>query len=110
MDRRQTDPHLKALREHVEGIDARLTKHLVDEEASKTEFVAELAKNTELTKRVEENTAEIVRAWQSLEGGLRVLKVAGTIAKYVFYILTAFSAGWAIAKGFFIGVPPGGSP
>jgi len=92
MERRQTDPYIRALGDRV------------------TSLETGLAENTAMTAKVEANTSEIVRAWEALEGGFKVLRVLGRVAKYLGYILTAVLAGWAIFKGIVTGIPPGGTP
>lgn len=112
-DRRQTDPHLKALCGRVTSLEQTLTAHLKEEEQVQARFTADLASNTEITAKVERNTAAIVEAWQSLEGAFKVLHVVGRTAKYVGYILTAAITAWVIIKAILTGTTPpapGGTP
>lgn len=68
----------------------------------------QLADNTELTAQVKQNTADIVQAWQSVRGGLKVLGWLGLVAKWVTIIAAAVSAVAAAAYAIMhFGKPPG---
>lgn len=55
----------------------------------------DLQTNTEATKRVEENTAELVDAFKAVRGGMRVLGWLGTAAKWLTSIAAAGAVVWA---------------
>lgn len=61
-------------------------------EQSHLDLKAKLETNTELTKKIEANTAGVVDAWQAAVGGLKVLGFLGKVARWVGYILAAVAA------------------
>lgn len=59
---------------------------------------AQIAENTEVTKRVEQNTKGVVDAFNAAVGGLRVLEFLARLAKWASYILAGATALWALVK------------
>jgi hypothetical protein len=64
----------------------------------------ELAANTEATRQVAANTADLVEFFQAVQGAFKVLNVIAKLAKPLGAIATATAAGlgvWSAVKGFF---------
>ncbi|KQO23506.1 hypothetical protein [Acidovorax sp. Leaf78] len=64
----------------------------------------ELAANTEATRQVAANTADLVEFFQAVQGAFKVLNWIGKVAKPVGAIATATAAAigvWSAVKGFF---------
>ena len=65
--------------------------------------------NTEITKRIDTNTAGLVEAWNALSGGLRVLRWFARVAKWITIIagmVAAVSAAWyAFRSGTPVDIP-----
>ena len=84
--RRQSDNQIALLHEQFEDIDRKLSKHMKDEDS---ELLPRLI-------AIEQNTKGIVEAWIAIEGGLKILKVMATVAKWVTYITAAIGGVWAL--------------
>lgn len=71
----------------------------------------ELSQNTAATKRIEQNTAEIVAAFQAAQGFWKTVGWVGDagakLAKACAVCVLAAGGVWLWAKGFFIQNPPG---
>ena len=80
-DRRKADPHIIALTERVDNIEA------------------SLAANTALTAGVKRDTAAIVEAWTAIAGGLKVLGWLGKAAKWATYLAALAAAVAAFLHG-----------
>ena len=81
IDRRKEDPRFKKLFLEVGQLKS---QHQV--------LSQKLDINTAATLKVEKNTADIVDAWKALSGGLKVLGVLGSVAKWFAYIAGAITA------------------
>lgn len=77
--RRTTDPGFASLNDRVGAL----------EEGLKA--------NTEITKKIEQNTAGIVEAWNAIVGGLQVLGFLAKLAKWASWI----AAGAAAVAAYF---------
>ena len=67
-----------------------------------TRIEDDLAKNTELTRQLAENTAEIVAFFAAVKGAFKVLDWIGRLAKPVGAIATmvaGVAAAWAVFRG-----------
>ncbi len=51
--------------------------------------------NTESTQRIEANTSELVKAFDNLQGALKVLNWVGSLAKPMGYIVALVASVWA---------------
>lgn len=65
-------------------------------EANHLDLAARLDANTEITRRIEANTAGVTEAWNAAVGGLKVLGLLGRIAKWIGYIAGAVASVAAI--------------
>jgi hypothetical protein len=81
VDRRQADPWREKTTEWMDATDRR-----------HSEFKEQLATNTALTVVVKEKTDEMYDILDTFKGGMKVLAVFGTIAKWVAGIAAAISA------------------
>jgi uncharacterized NAD-dependent epimerase/dehydratase family protein len=62
----------------------------------------ELEKNTELTQKVHENTADLIATFDSVKGAFRTLEMLGSLAKPLTYIVAcagAIAGLWYTIKG-----------
>lgn len=73
-------------------------KHLTELSSRVSTLEEGMKENTEVTKRIEENTRGIVEAWQAIVGGLQVLAFLAKLAKWAGYIAGAVTAVWALLK------------
>lgn len=80
LERRKDDPWRHQVTERMDGFDKRL------------------AENTTLTAAIKSNTDEIVRFFEAGKGFFQVVRVVGTIAKWVTTVAAAFVVIWALAK------------
>ena len=70
------------------------------------QFRVELAENTNATKRIEANTAELLDVFESWKGAMKVLNWIGKAAKPIGYVVgmgASIAAFWAALKA---GVQP----
>ena len=70
------------------------------------QFRVELAENTNATKRIEANTAEMLDVFESWKGAMKVLNWIGKAAKPIGYVVgmgASIAAFWAALKA---GVQP----
>lgn len=51
-----------------------------------------LKANTEITKKIEQNTAPMLEAWQAIVGGLKVLGFLAKLAKWASWIAAGAAA------------------
>lgn len=79
-DRRVSDTQLSALSTRVTNLETGMKE------------------NTEVTKRIEENTRGIVEAWQAIVGGLQVLAFLAKLAKWGSAIAAFAGAIWYFMK------------
>ena len=66
------------------------------------QFRVELAENTNATKRIEANTAELLDVFESWKGAMKVLNWIGKAAKPIGYVVglgASIAAFWAALKG-----------
>ena len=66
------------------------------------QFRVELAENTNATKRIEANTAEMLDVFESWKGAMKVLNWIGKAAKPLGYLVglgASIAAFWAALKG-----------
>lgn len=78
--RRATDPAITILGERVIALEKGMRE------------------NTELTKKIEENTKGIVDAWQAIVGGLQVLAFLAKLAKWGAALATFGGIVWYFVK------------
>lgn len=96
-DERREGMTMLAMR--VDGIEKTLASMKGNQEAfvaRHEELAQQLKDNTELTKKVEANTAGVVDMFSALQGGFKVLGVLGQIGKWIAYIAGAVTAVWAV--------------
>ena len=91
-ERRAEDPRLSYLTARVEDLAA---QHKL--------IVHEVQLNTALTQQIATSTAGLVDAWGALAGGIKVMCVAGRVAKWLAGVGGAIAALWYL---FIHGVPP----
>lgn len=83
-----------------------LTQEVTVIKLEQTEFRFLLKENTDATKRIEANTAEMLDVFESFKGAMKVLNWIGKAAKpmgYVVGMCASIAAFWAALKG---GVSP----
>jgi hypothetical protein len=83
-----------------------LTQEVTVIKLEQTEFRFLLKENTDATKRIEANTAEMLDVFESFKGAMKVLNWIGKAAKpmgYVIGLCASIAAFWAALKG---GVTP----
>lgn len=83
-----------------------LTQEVTVIKLEQTEFRFLLKENTDATKRIEANTAEMLDVFESFKGAMKVLNWIGKAAKpmgYVVGLCASIAAFWAALKG---GVSP----
>lgn len=83
-----------------------LTQEVTVIKLEQTEFRFLLKENTDATKRIEANTAEMLDVFDSFKGAMKVLNWIGKAAKpmgYVVGLCASIAAFWAALKG---GVSP----
>ena len=85
--RRAADEKLNSLTDRVGSI-----------EQSQVRLEAQVAENTEMTKRIEANTAGVVEAFNAVLGGLKVLGFLARMAKWASWILAGAGAVWVLMK------------
>lgn len=83
-----------------------LTDEVTAIKLEQAQFRVELAENTNATKRIEANTAELLDVFESWKGAMKVLTWIGKAAKPLGYLVglgASMAAFWAALKG---GVSP----
>ena len=83
-----------------------LTDEVTAIKLEQAQFRVELAENTNATKRIEANTAEMLDVFESWKGAMKVLTWIGKAAKPLGYLVglgSSIAAFWAALKG---GVSP----
>ncbi|GDY37675.1 hypothetical protein [Acidovorax sp. NB1] len=83
-----------------------LTDEVTAIKLEQAQFRVELAENTNATKRIEANTAEMLDVFESWKGAMKVLTWIGKAAKPLGYLVglgASMAAFWAALKG---GVSP----
>lgn len=83
-----------------------LTDEVTAIKLEQAQFRIELAENTNATKRIEANTAELLDVFESWKGAMKVLTWIGKAAKPLGYLVglgASMAAFWAAIKG---GVTP----
>lgn len=83
-----------------------LTDEVTAIKLEQAQFRVELAENTNATKRIEANTAEMLDVFESWKGAMKVLNWIGKAAKPLGYVVglgASITAFWAALKG---GVSP----
>lgn len=83
-----------------------LTQEVTVIKLEQTEFRFLLKENTDATKRIEANTAEMLDVFESFKGAMKVLNWIGKAAKpmgYVVGLCASIAAFWAALK---VGVSP----
>lgn len=83
-----------------------LTDEVTAIKLEQAQFRVELAENTNATKRIEANTAELLDVFESWKGAMKVLTWIGKAAKPLGYLVglgASMAAFWAAIKG---GVSP----
>lgn len=83
-----------------------LTDEVTAIKLEQAQFRVELAENTNATKRIEANTAEMLDVFESWKGAMKVLTWIGKAAKPLGYLVglgASVAAFWAALKG---GVSP----
>lgn len=79
-----------------------LTQEVTVIKLEQTEFRFLLKENTDATKRIEANTAEMLDVFESFKGAMKVLNWIGKAAKpmgYVVGLCASIAAFWAALKG-----------
>jgi hypothetical protein len=85
--RRAADAQISSLCERVGSI-----------ERGNKRLEAQVAENTEMTKRIEANTAGVVEAFNAVLGGLKVLGFLARMAKWASWLAAGGGALWVLAK------------
>lgn len=85
--RRAADGQLVALCERMGSI-----------EKSHERLEAQVAENTEMTKRIETNTAGVIEAFAAVLGGLKVLGFLAKMAKWASWLAAGAGAMWVLLK------------
>lgn len=83
-----------------------LTDEVTAIKLEQAQFRVELAENTNATKRIEANTAELLDVFESWKGAMKVLTWIGKAAKPLGYLVglgASMAAFWVALKG---GVSP----
>lgn len=83
-----------------------LTDEVTAIKLEQAQFRVELAENTNATKRIEANTAEMLDVFESWKGAMKVLNWIGKAAKPLGYVVglgASITAFWAALKA---GVQP----
>lgn len=83
-----------------------LTDEVTAIKLEQAQFRVELAENTNATKRIEANTAEMLDVFESWKGAMKVLNWIGKAAKPIGYVVgmgASIAAFWAALKA---GVQP----
>lgn len=80
------------LREWKDQVD----KRLHDGSAIMANLQSDLAENTRATKKIQEDTSELVGMFQNFKGAFDVLDKIGKLARPVGYIAMACSAVWGV--------------
>lgn len=103
------DENLQQIHDELAEGDKRMNS-LTDEvtaiKLEQAQFRVELAENTNATKRIEANTAELLDVFESWKGAMKVLTWIGKAAKPLGYLVglgASMAAFWAAIKG---GVSP----
>lgn len=79
-----------------------LTDEVTAIKLEQAQFRVELAENTNATKRIEANTAEMLDVFESWKGAMKVLNWIGKAAKPIGYVVgmgASIAAFWAALKG-----------
>lgn len=79
-----------------------LTDEVTAIKLEQAQFRVELAENTNATRRIEANTAEMLDVFESWKGAMKVLTWIGKAAKPLGYLVglgASIAAFWAALKG-----------
>lgn len=99
------DENLQQIHEELAQEDKRmdsLTDEVTAIKLEQAQFRVELAENTNATKRIEDNTAEMLDVFESWKGAMKVLNWIGKAAKPIGYVVgvgASIAAFWAALKG-----------
>lgn len=99
------DENLQQIHEELAQEDKRmdsLTDEVTAIKLEQAQFRGELAENTNATKRIESNTAEMLDVFESWKGAMKVLNWIGKAAKPIGYVVgvgASIAAFWAALKG-----------
>jgi len=99
------DENLQQIHEELAQEDKRmdsLTDEVTAIKLEQAQFRVELAENTNATKRIEANTAEMLDVFESWKGAMKVLNWIGKAAKPIGYVVgvgASIAAFWAALKG-----------
>ena len=98
------DENLQQIHDELAEGDKRMNS-LADEvtavKLEQAQFRVELAENTNATKRIEANTAEMLDVFESWKGAMKVLNWIGKAAKPLGYVVglgASIAAFWAALK------------
>jgi hypothetical protein len=83
-----------------------LTDDVTAVKLEQAEFLHQLRENTEATKRIEANTAEMLQVFESFKAAVRVLNWIGKLAKPLGYIIGLCAA----LTGFWTAIKTGATP
>lgn len=83
-----------------------ITDEVTAVKLEQAEFLKQLQENTAATKRIEANTAEMLEAFESFKGAMRVLEWIGKAAKPIGYIVGLCAA----ITGFWTALKTGATP
>ncbi len=103
------DENLQQIHDELAEEDKRmdsLTDEVTAIKLEQAQFRVELAENTNATKRIEANTAEMLDVFESWKGAMKVLNWIGKAAKPIGYVVglgASIAAFWAALKA---GVQP----
>lgn len=98
------DENLQQIHEKLAQGDKRmdsLTDEVTAIKLEQAQFRVELAENTNATKRIEANTAEMLDVFESWKGAMKVLNWIGKAAKPIGYVVglgASIAAFWAALK------------
>ena len=99
------DENLQQIHDELAEEDKRM-ESLTDEvtaiKLEQAQFRVELAENTNATKHIEANTAEMLDVFESWKGAMKVLNWIGKAAKPIGYVVgvgASIAAFWAALKG-----------
>lgn len=98
------DENLQQIHEELEQGDKRmdsLTDEVTAIKLEQAQFRVELAENTNATKRIEANTAEMLDVFESWKGAMKVLTWIGKAAKPLGYVVgfcASIAALWTAMK------------
>ena len=98
------DENLQQIHDELAEEDKRvdsLTDEVIAIKLEQAQFRVELAENTNATKRIEANTAEMLDVFESWKGAMKVLTWIGKAAKPIGYVVglgASIAAFWTAMK------------